>query len=180
MMKRTFTSFIAAAAVSVSLPLFAQSSTTTAGQSSTSTTAGSSSTTAGRQSSTTADASAKNMTLTGCVEKNKSGGYWLRETSAGAAAGASSSTTAPTGTSGAATTTADNKDKNEARGASAHRMWNLENAHEIDKFANQTVQVTGRAKDSTSGDEVKGTTGRETEARDFHVESVRLVSASCQ
>jgi len=117
------------------------------------------------------------MTLTGCVEKNKSGGYWLRETSAGAAAGAASSTT---GTSGAATTTADNKDKKEARGASAHRMWNLENAHEIDKFANQTVQVTGRAKNSTSGDEVKGTTGRETEARDFHVESVRLVSASCQ
>jgi hypothetical protein len=179
MMKRTFTSFIAAAAVSVSLPLFAQSSTTTAGQSSTSTTAGSSSTTAGRQSSTTADASAKNMTITGCVEKNKSGGYWLRETSAGAA-GASSSTTGPTGTTGAATTTADNKDKKEARGASAHQMWNLENSHDIDKFANQTVQVTGRAKDSTSGDEVKGTTGRETEARDFHVESVRLVSASCQ
>jgi hypothetical protein len=175
-MKRTFTSFIAAAAVSMSLPLFAQSSSTTGGQSATSTTAGSSSTTTSRQASTTSESS-KNMTLTGCVQKNKSGGYWLMESRAGASAGASSSTTAPKGTSGAATTTAD--DKKDAGRASAHRFWNLENAHDIDKFENQTVQVTGRAKDSTSGDEVKGTTGRETEAQDFHVESVKMVSASC-
>jgi hypothetical protein len=162
MMKRTITSFIAAAAVSMTLPLFAQSS---------------SSTTAGQASTTTADKD--EIALTGCVEKNKSGGYWL-VTRDGATAGAA--TAAPTGTSGAATPTAgaaSTVGEKTASGAPGHRFWNLENASDIEKYVNQTVQVTGRAQDSKSGDEIKGTTGSEIKARDFHVESVRPVAASC-
>jgi hypothetical protein len=163
-MKRTITSFIAAAAVSMTLPVLAQqsSSTTTAGQSS--------STTADHKDSKDKD----EITLTGCVQKNKSGGYWLL-TRDGATSAAS-----PTGTSGsAATTTAPVAGEKTASGAPGHRFWNLQNASDIDKYVNQTVQVTGRAKESTSGDEVKGTTGSEINARDFHVESVRAVAGSC-
>jgi hypothetical protein len=152
MMKRIITSFIAAAAVSMTLPVFAQqSSTTTAGQSAT----------------TTADKD--EVSLTGCVEKNKSGGYWLMTRDAAA------NSPAPTGTSGAATTA----DKT-ASGAAGNRYWNLENASDIEKYVNQTVQVTGRPKDSTSGDEVKGTSGPETKARDFHVKSVTPIAGTCR
>jgi hypothetical protein len=160
-MKRTFTSLVAAAAVSLTASAFAQSATTTA------------------------KASDKDdMTITGCVEKNKSGGYWLMESRESASAGAASTTTAPKGTSGsasttsgAATTTAGDK---AARSASSHHYWNLDNAHDIDKYVNQQVRVTGRAKNSTSGDEVKGTTGPETQARDFHVKSVQPTGGSCK
>jgi hypothetical protein len=154
-MKRTITSFVAAAAVSMTLPLFAQSS---------------SSTTAGAASTTTADAKDKDdVVLTGCVEKNKSGGFWLM-TRDGAA-----NSPAPTGTSGAATTA----DKT-ASGAPGNRYWNLENASDIEKYVNQTVQVTGRPKDSTSSDEVKGTKGPEAKARDFHVKSVQPIASTCR
>jgi hypothetical protein len=156
----------------MTLPLFAQSS---------------SSTTASQSSTTTADAKDKDeIVLTGCVEKNKSGGYWLM-TRDGATNGAASP--APTGTTGSATTTAGaatttagaaavTREKT-ASGAPGHRFWNLENAKDIERYANQTVEVTGHAKDSKSGDEVKGTTGSEIEARDFHVKSVRKISGSC-
>lgn len=164
-MNRTITSFIAAAAVSMTLPAFAQqsSSTTTAGQSS---------------STTTADSKVSKdkdeITLTGCVQKNKSGGYWLL-TRDGATSAAS-----PTGTSGsAATTTAPVVNEKTASGAPGHRFWNLQNASDVEKYVNQTVQVTGTAKGSTSGDEVKGTTGSEINARDFHVNSMRAVAGSC-
>jgi len=150
-MKRTITSFVAAAAVSMTLPLFAQQPSTT--------TAGSASTTADKDE----------VTLTGCVEKNKSGGFWLM-TRDGAA-----NSPAPTGTSGGATTA----DKTSS-GAPGNRYWNLENASDIEKYVNQTVQVTGRPKDSTTGDEVKGTTGPEAKARDFHVKSVQPIAGTCR
>src|SRR5262245_58075905 len=132
MMKRTMTSFVAAAAVSMTLPLFAQqsSSTTTAGQSST--------TTAGQSSTTTADSKSKDeMTLTGCVEKNKSGGYWLLTRDG--AAGGEARPAAPTGTSGSSSTTAPVAREKTASGAPGHRFWNLENASDIQKYANQMV-----------------------------------------
>ena len=174
-MKRTMLALMTASAMAMTVPVLGQSSTTTA------------------------DAS-KDMTITGCLVKNKSGGFWLTESRTGASAAASSaSTTAPnqastttgssssttadrnaattTGTAGRATasTTADK----DARQASAHGMWNLQHGHDLDQYLNQTIQVTGKAKDSTSGDEVKGTTGREMDARDFDVKSVRRVAASC-
>jgi len=167
------TSFVAAAAVSMTLPLFAQqsSSTTAAGQSST--------TTAGQSSTTTADSKGKDeMTLTGCVEKNKSGGYWLL-TRDGAAGADPSAAAAPKGTSGSSSTTAPVAREKTASGAPGHRFWNLENASDIQKYANQMVEVTGHAKASRSGDEVKGTTGSEIEARDFDVKSVKMIAGSC-
>jgi hypothetical protein len=58
-------------------------------------------------------------------------------------------------------------------------MWNLQNGHDLDQYVNQTIELTGRAKSSTSGDELKGTKGHEMEARDFDVKSVRRIAASC-
>ena len=170
-MKRTMMSFIAATAVSMTLPVLAQqsSSTTTAGQSS-------STTTAGQSSTTTADSKGE-MTLTGCVQKNKSGGYWLLTRDG--AAGADPSAAAPTGTSGAATTTAPVAREKTASGAPGPRFWNLGTGNDIEKYANQTVEVTGHAKASKSGDEVKGTTGSEVDARDFDVKSVKPIASSC-
>ena len=156
-MKKMFAALIAASAVAMAAPVIGQSSATT-----------------------TADD--KDMTLIGCVQKNKSGGYWLTETKSaaitpGSSAATTTATTGTTGTSGATTTTTS-EDKDRAS-ASSHAMWNLENGHDLDKYVNQTIQVTGRAKKSTSGDEVKGTTGREMEARDFDVKSVKLIAPSC-
>jgi hypothetical protein len=171
-MKRTLIALCAASAVAMTAPLMGQAQTTTAD-------------------------SAKDMTLTGCLQKNKSGGYWLTNVSAGdASASAAATTTEPRGA--ASSTTADNSagSTTAATGttgsasasttagtsgsrASAGVNWNLENGKDLDQFVNQKIQVTGHAKGSTSGDEVKGTTGREQEARDFDVKSVRMIAASC-
>ena len=58
-------------------------------------------------------------------------------------------------------------------------LFRSENASDLEKYVNQTVQVTGKARDSTSGDEVKGTTGSEINARDFRVNSMKAVAGSC-
>jgi hypothetical protein len=42
------------------------------------------------------------------------------------------------------------------------------------------VEVTGHPEKTTSGDEVKGTTGPEIKARDFDVKSVKVVARSCR
>jgi hypothetical protein len=121
----------------------------------------------------------KDTTITGCLQKNKSGGFWLTNAmidSAGAKAGIRTPDTA--GTSGAAaTTTTGDKD---VRRATARGLWNLENGKDLDRFLNQQIQVTGRAKKDTSGDELKGTTGKEMQARDFDVKSVTKISDSCR
>jgi len=160
-MKRSLIALCAASVIGLAVPLTAQSASTTADKK-----------------------DSKDITITGCLEKNKSGGFWLTNARAGSeATGASSSTTASAttstttaGTSGVASTT-DDKD---VKRATAHGNWNLENGHDLDKYVNQTVQVTGRAKNDTSGDEVVGTTGHEKEARDFDVKSVSPIAASCR
>jgi hypothetical protein len=116
----------------------------------------------------------KDTTITGCLQKNKSGGFWLTDASIDSA-GAKTSTT--TGTTGAATTTTGDKD---VRRATARGLWNLENGKDLDRYLNQRIQVTGRAKKDTSGDELKGTTGKEMDARDFDVKSVTKISDSCR
>jgi hypothetical protein len=122
---------------------------------------------------------AKDMTITGCLQKNKSGGFWLTGgmiESAGAKASTTTSDT--TGTSGSsATTTSGDKD---VRRATAQGLWNLENGKDLDRYLNKQIQVTGRAKKDTSGDELKGTTGKEMQARDFDVKSVTKISDSCR
>lgn len=117
----------------------------------------------------------KDTTITGCLQKNKSGGFWLTEASIDSAGAKASTTT--TGTSGAATTTSGDKD---VRRATARGLWNLENGKDLDRYLNQRIQVTGRAKKDTSGDELKGTTGKEMDARDFDVKSVTKIADSCR
>jgi hypothetical protein len=120
----------------------------------------------------------KDTTITGCLQKNKSGGFWLTDASIDSAGAKASTTTAdPTGTSGTSTTTSGDKD---VRRATARGLWNLENGKDLDRYLNQRIQVTGRAKKDTSGDELKGTTGKEMDARDFDVKSVTKISDSCR
>ena len=112
----------------------------------------------------------KEMTISGCVEKTKSGGYFLRESAA------SSSPATTTGTSGsAATTTADAKDRH------AGMMWNLGQSDRIERYVGQRVEVIGHAEHGTSGDKLKGTSGsHEIKARDFDVKSVKSLGSSCR
>src|SRR3954463_4108677 len=158
-MYRRVTALCTASLVATALPLLAQSSRPSAQYDS------------------------KDTTIVGCLEKNKSGGFWLTNAmvdSAGAKASTTTSDTTGTTGSAAATTTADQDDKKDARRAMAHGLWNLENGKDLDRYLNQQIQVTGRAKKDTSGDELKGTTGKEMDARDFDVKSVTKVSDSCR
>ena len=129
--------------------------------------------TASAQSSTTPQYDEKDSTITGCLQKNKSGGFWLTDASV-EAAGAKSKTAVP-GT-GRPTATTGDKD---VQLATLQGLWNLKNGKELDRYVNQKIQVTGRAKNDTSGDKLKGTTGHEQDARDFDVKSVTKVADSC-
>jgi hypothetical protein len=115
----------------------------------------------------------KNSTITGCLQKNKSGGFWLTEASV-EAAGAKSKTVV-TGSGGAVATTGEK----DVQRATAQGLWNLKNGKDLDRYVNQKIQVTGRPKNDTSGDKLKGTTGHELDARDFDVKSVTKVADSC-
>lgn len=128
------------------------------------------------QSSRTSDQyDAKETTISGCLAKNKSGGFWLTD---GMVESAGSKATTSTGTSGTSgTTTSGDKD---VRRATARGLWNLENGKDLDRYLNQQIQVTGRAKNDTSGDKLKGTTGDEMQARDFDVKTVTRISSSCR
>ena len=114
----------------------------------------------------------KDSTISGCLQKNKSGGFWLTEAAIDAA-GAKSNTPAP----GTNTQTKGDKD---VRLATAQGLWNLKNGKDLDRYVNQKIQVTGRAKNDTSGDKLKGTSGHELDARDFDVKSVTKLADSCQ
>jgi hypothetical protein len=158
-MNRTLIGLCAASLLSTALPVLAQSSATT-----------------------TTQYDEKETTITGCLQKNKSGGFWLTDAMIDSAGPKASTTTsdraAATGTSGSsATTTADDKD---VRRATSRGMWNLENGKDLDRYLNQQISVTGRAKKDTSGDELKGTTGHEMQARDFDVKSVTRIASSCR
>jgi len=117
---------------------------------------------------------AKEMTITGCVEKTKSGGYFLRAADE-SRPGRTTGTTGSTST----TTTTDDKDKKGAYGR--HITWNLGQSDRIERYVGQEVQVIGHPEKGTSGDELKGTTGeKEIKARDFDVKSVKMISSSCR
>jgi hypothetical protein len=133
-------------------------------------------------------ASGKEITLTGCVEKNKSGGYWLTDAVVGDRSdktGSSTTTTASssTTTASSATTTGTSGSRavdNDVRSATNNRMWNLGTQKDVEKYLNQKVEVVGKPKNDTSGDQLKGTKGGEMQARDFDVKSIRMVAASCK
>ena len=97
-------------------------------------------------------------TFTGCLEKTKSGGFWLTK----------SMNTA--GAAGATTTTA---------GAPGMTL-NLEDGKNLDAHVGHKISVMGEMKEKTSGDEIKGSrSSDETTARDFKVTSFKMVSTSC-
>jgi len=129
--------------------------------------------TASAQSSTTPQYDEKDSTITGCLQKNKSGGFWLTDAAVDAA-GAKSKTAVP-GT-GRPTATTGDKD---VQLATLQGLWNLKNGKDLDRYVNQKIQVTGRAKNDTSADKLRGTTGHEQDARDFDVKSVTKVADSC-
>lgn len=115
----------------------------------------------------------KEMTLSGCVEKTKSGGYFLI---------AENRDSTPTGTSGSTptTTTAETttSDKNAPPRGTA---WNLGQSDKFERYVGQRIQVVGHAERGTSGDQLKGTHGSsELNARDFDVKSVTMIAASCR
>jgi len=116
---------------------------------------------------------AKQMTITGCVEKTKSGGYFLTETAE------RNSPSATTGTSGSTSTTTDTRvDK---RNRDHGMTWNLGQSDRMSRYVGHEVQVTGHPKNGKSGDELKGTTGdKEIHARDFDVKSVKSIASSCR
>lgn len=115
----------------------------------------------------------KEMTITGCVEKTKSGGYFLTQTAE------PSSPATTTGTSGSTSTTTDTRAEKRDRD---HRMtWNLGQSDKIARYVGHEVQVIGHPKDGKSADELKGTTGdNEVHARDFDVKSVKSIASSCR
>jgi hypothetical protein len=120
------------------------------------------STTAHKHSTTRAG---KNITVTGCLDKNSSGEFTLTNASVGRA----------TGTSGTA------KSKSSVAGDDT-RTWKLENGKDLNKYVGHKVLVTGQPDATTSSHEEKGTSGTsgsESSARDLDVKSVRSLSSSC-
>ena len=114
----------------------------------------------------------KETTISGCLQKNKSGGFWLTNgmvESAGEKSGVDSA--------GKPRATTGDKD---VRRATREGLWNLENGKDLDRYLNQEIEVTGRAKKDTSGDQLKGTKGHELQARDFDVKSVARIASSCR
>lgn len=154
-MSKTFAGVCTALLIGSALPSFAQSSRSTA------------------------EYDKKDTTISGCLEKNKSGGFWLTNTSI-ESAGAKSGVGTTAGTSGSTATPTTTSGDKDMRRAMADGLWNLENGKDLDRYLNQRIEVTGRAKNDTSGDKLKGATGHEMEARDFDVKSVRQIASSCR
>lgn len=174
-MKRMLTAVLASGLMASGAALAAQSTTTTAQSSAT----------------TTSDKwDAKEITVTGCVEKTKSGGYFLMASSADMPGAA----TTPTGTSGtmppsstttagagAATTTSGSTTTTAEAGNTKGSAWNLGQSDKLERYVGQRVTVVGHPEKDTSGDQLKGTKGPgEIQAQDLDVKTVTVVSASCR
>jgi hypothetical protein len=112
----------------------------------------------------------KEITVSGCVEKTKSGGYFLVPSEH------SRSSRDTEGTSGTATTTATDSARSHERGT-----WNLGQAGKLERYVGQRVEVIGRPEHDTSGDQLKGTHGgREVKARDIDVKSIAVLAPTCR
>lgn len=135
----------------------------------------------------------KQTTVTGCLEKNNSGGYWLTKTSLHAAGTPGSTTPGTTTTPGATTpgstapgtTTTPGATPSQNRGADDKNMnmgvvYNLEGGKDLQNHVGHRIEVTGRLDDDASADKPKGATSdKEVKARDFHVEAMKMLSATC-
>lgn len=122
-------------------------------------------------------------TVTGCLEKNKSGGYWLTKAMpASDSAGGAVGTSGTAGAAGAAGAAASSKGM----------VYNLEEMDgqvgnmDLDKHVGHKIEVTGRVDDTKSSDEPKSSSSaaaagdQEIDAQDFHISSVKMIAMSCQ
>lgn len=108
------------------------------------------------------------ITVVGCVEKNKSGGFWLTN---------AMHSDARRGDAGVSTQT---QRSSSSAPDSKGMVYNLEDGKDLDSHVGHRMEFTGRADDTTSSDQLKGTTGdREIRAQDFHVSSQRMVEGAC-
>ncbi|HEX5474552.1 MAG TPA: hypothetical protein VFX12_07840 [Vicinamibacterales bacterium] len=114
----------------------------------------------------------KQITVTGCLEQNKSGGFWLTNATPSPATAPTAKSQTATGTSGTMSNTS--KDISQAI------AWNLKGGNNLDSHLGQKVSVKGQAKDDTSGDQLKSASGSEQQqARDFDVSSVKMIASTC-
>jgi hypothetical protein len=171
MRNRFFTAACAAAAIGLAMPVAAQSTTSTAQPQS--------------QSQQRMNNEDQQMTITGCLERNKSGEFWLtnaqvtnpmsaeNRTETGTEAGTTGTTgSTATGTTGTSGTLPQ---------ARAGRIFNLEGGDHMDQYVGQQIRVVGNPKDDTSADQLKNTpdNDQQVKARDFDVKSVETVASTC-
>ncbi len=132
-------------------------------------------------------------TVQGCLEKNKSGGYWLTRAMANNASG----TSGAVGTSGSTTPSTGATASAGSSQAGAGMVYNLEEVDgkvgndDLDKHVGHKVEVTGRVDDTKSSDQLKrndqsapaapsgAAADREIDAQDFHISSIKMIAANC-
>lgn len=115
------------------------------------------------------DAMSKDTSMTGCLEKTKSGGFWLTKVTP--------SMPTAVGTSGTSPNVAP---VSPSRSAAESMTLNLEHGTDLDVHVGHTIEVTGKLKSENSGDKLTGSkTESEMKARDFEVNSVKMVAATC-
>lgn len=147
-------------------------------------------------------ASDRQTTLQGCLQKNKSGGFWLTKampasmsaSSNGSPTSATGSTSTQPGTAGTSGTTAPRPSDSAASmpRTGAAMTYNLEEmdgkvgSMDLDKHVGHKVEVVGRVDDTKSSDKLKtgaGATaanqGGEMDAQDFHIASIRMLDGNC-
>jgi hypothetical protein len=152
-MKRTITAACAAAALALGLGLSASAQ---------------SSSSATQRSQMNASGT---VTVTGCLQKTNSGGYWLID---------------PITRNGMQPSTQDqatNQGQSGMEASTNPAAWNLQGDNDKwDTHVGQEVQITGSPERSTSSDKLKGQGdhAQEVTARDLDVHAVRVVSPSCQ
>lgn len=152
-MKRTITATCAAAALALGLGLSASAQ---------------SSTSSATQSQMNASGT---VTVTGCLQKTNSGGYWL--------VNPITHNGMESGSEGQAT----NQSRSGMQASTSPTAWNLQGDNDKwDTHVGQEVQITGNPQSTTSSDKMKGRgdNAQEVTARDLDVQSVRVVAPSCQ
>jgi hypothetical protein len=169
MRNRFITAACAAAAIGLAMPVAAQSTSSTAQPQSQS------------QSQQRMNSEDQQMTLTGCLERNKSGEFWLTNAKVSNPMSAENRTETATGTSGTATTGTTGTTGTTATAARAGRIFNLEGGDNMDQYVGQQIRVVGHPKNDTSADQLKNTpdNDQQVKARDFDVKSVETVASTC-